>query len=124
MASDPAWTKQNRRACAYATSPKSVQFSVVKSVQFSIAIDSSSAFLAIFSDEANGASLGSYQRLDASLTTPVRISERTNALALLAVSNALGRRNPRAKAYSLDFETTYDIHYPPRVFVAGLIFLF
>ena len=87
-------------------------------------VDDSAAFLAIFSDEANGANLGSYQRLDASLATPVRIGERIDALALLAVSNALDRRNPKAKAYSLDFEMTYDIHYPPRVFVAGLVFLF
>ena len=80
-----------------------------------------STYLPVFSQAMS--ELGAYRRLDASVAVPVRVG-RADALALLAVSNMLDRSNPLAKAYSEDFGTSRDIHYPPRVFVAGLILLF
>lgn len=67
--------------------------------------------------------LGAYRRLDASVAVPLRVG-RTNALGLLAISNMLDRSNPLAKAYSEDFGKSRDVYFPPRVFVAGLVFLF
>ena len=79
-------------------------------------------YFPVFSRERHGAELRPYRRLDVSAVFPVRIG-RVDANALLAASNALDRRNPRAKAYSADFSASYDVHYPPRAFVAGLIFV-
>ena len=79
-------------------------------------------YFPVFSQEPYAAELQPYRRLDASAVFPVRFG-RVNANALLAASNVLDRRNPKAKAYSADFSRSYDVHYPPRTFVAGLIFV-
>ena len=79
-------------------------------------------YFPVFNRERRGAELGPYRRLDASVVFPVRVG-RIDANAVLAASNVLDRRNPRAKAYSADFNSSYDVHYPPRTFVAGLIFV-
>lgn len=84
------------------------------------AVDSST-YLPVFGQAMS--ELGAYQRLDASVAVPMRVGG-TNALGLLAVSNALDRANPMARAYSEDFGTSRDVHFPPRVFVAGLVLLF
>ena len=84
------------------------------------AVDSST-YLPVFGQAMS--ELGAYQRLDASVAVPMRVGG-TNALGLLAVSNALDRGNPMARAYSEDFGTSRDVHFPPRVFVAGLVLLF
>ena len=81
----------------------------------------SSTYLPVFGQAMSA--LGAYRRLDASVAVPMRVG-RANALGLLAVSNALDRNNPMAKAYSEDFGTSHDVHFPPRVFVAGLVLLF
>ena len=81
----------------------------------------SSTYLPVFSHAMS--ELDAYRRLDASVAVPMRIG-RADALALLAVSNMLNRKNPLAKVYSEDFGASRDIHFPPRVFVAGLILLF
>lgn len=84
------------------------------------AVDSST-YLPVFGQAMSA--LGTYRRLDASVAVPMRVG-RANALGLLAVSNALNRNNPMARAYSEDFGTSRDVHFPPRVFVAGLVLLF
>lgn len=84
------------------------------------AVDSST-YLPVFGQAMSA--LGAYRRLDASVAVPMRVG-RANALGLLAVSNALDRNNPMAKAYSEDFGMSHDVHFPPRVFVAGLVLLF
>ena len=79
-------------------------------------------YFPVFSRDRNSAELQPYQRLDASAVFPMHIG-RADAHMIFAVSNVLDRRSPRAKAYSADFGTSYDVHYPPRTFVAGLVFV-
>ena len=80
-----------------------------------------SSYLPVFGQATS--ELDAYRRLDASIVVPLRVG-RANALALLALSNVLDRSNSLAKVYSQDFRTSDEIHFPPRVFVAGLVLLF
>lgn len=66
--------------------------------------------------------LGTYTRLDVSVTMPARLGQM-DVIGLVAVSNALNRRNPRARVYSADFATSSEVHYPGRVFLTGVILL-
>ena len=78
-------------------------------------------YLPVFGDTAR---VGSYRRLDASLTMPIATGRDAKVLGLVALSNVLGQRNPRTKVYSPDFTEAWDAYYPGRVFVAGVIVLF
>ncbi len=66
--------------------------------------------------------LGTYSRLDVSVTVPARIG-RADAIGLVAFSNVLDRRIPRVRVYSADFATSADVYFPGRVFLAGVILL-